>query len=222
MEKIKRNDFVEIEFTGKIKDGEIFDTNIKEDAEKININPKEIKPLIVCVGQEMLIKGFDKALEGKEIAKTYEIELEQNEAFGPRKGELIKLMPKKIFTKKNLDPRPGMTLALDTTLVRIASVSGGRVLVDFNNPLAGKTLIYNFKIVREVKDIKERIFVIIDFFLKGQKIDFEIKDKIIFKAQEFYKPLIEELNKRFKDVLGKEIVLEVVKMDPSKPPTPSQ
>ena len=168
--------------------------------------------MIICIGQEMLIPGFDKALEEKELNKSYTIELEPKDAFQERKKELIKLIPLKVFTEKNINPQPGMTLALDTTLVRIASVSGGRVLADFNNPLAGKTIIYEFTIKRKVQDAKEKITAIIDFFLKGQKLEFEIKDKkVIFKAQKFYQPLIDELNKRFKDILGMEMVLEVKK-----------
>lgn len=215
MTKISKNDFVEIKFTGKVKDGDIFDTNIKEDAEKIELKLDD-KPLIICVGQEMLIKGFDNALEGKKIGEKNTIELGQKDAFGPRRKELIKLIPKKLFTEKNVNPVAGMTLALDNNLVRIASVSGGRVLVDFNNPLAGKDIIYNFTIIRKIEDIKEKVNSITTFFLK-QPLPFEQKDKkIIFKAQDFYKPLIDELNKKFKDILDMEMDLEAEKSEEKK------
>ena len=55
---INKNDFVEIKFVGKVKDGEIFDTNIQSEAEKIGIKVSE-KPLVICIGQGMLIKSFD-------------------------------------------------------------------------------------------------------------------------------------------------------------------
>jgi len=208
---IKKNDFVEIKFTGRAKDGEIFDTNISEDAKKIDLKLEET-PLVVCVGHDMLIAGFDKALEEKELNKKYQIELEQDKAFGPRKKELIKLIPTRLFLEKNIRPASGMTLALDDTLVKIVNVSGGRVLADFNNPLAGKTIQYDFTVTRKVTDNKEKVSAIINFFLAGQKIEFEIKEKIvIFKVQEFYKPLIDELNKRFKDILGLTMTLEPTK-----------
>src|SRR3989344_8157684 len=142
---IQKNDFIDITFTGRIKDGEIFDTNVKEDAEKIGLKFNG-KPLIICVGQGMVVSGFDNALEGKESGKDYSIELQPKDAFQERQSNLVKLIPIKIFREKKINPYPGMTLNIDNMLVRVISVSGGRVLVDFNNILAGKTVIYTFKI----------------------------------------------------------------------------
>ena len=59
MEKLKQNDFIEIEFTGKVRDGDIFDTNIKEDAKKINLDIKT-RPLIICIGQNMILPAIDE------------------------------------------------------------------------------------------------------------------------------------------------------------------
>ena len=62
---IKKNDFVEIEFTGKITGtDEIFDTNIKADAEKAGLDIKTVKPFALSVGNQMLPKGLDEDLEG--------------------------------------------------------------------------------------------------------------------------------------------------------------
>ena len=55
MAKIKKNDFIEIEFTG-LANGEIFDTTNKKDAEKMGIEPKNIKPLTISVGNQMILK----------------------------------------------------------------------------------------------------------------------------------------------------------------------
>jgi FKBP-type peptidyl-prolyl cis-trans isomerase 2 len=205
---ISKKDFVEIEFTGKVKGGDIFDTNISEDAKKVDIKIDE-KPLVVCVGQGMVIPGFDKSLEGKEINKLYSIEIAPEEAFGPRKRDLIQLIPLKVFREKNVNPVPGMTLALDNNLVKVVSVSGGRVLVDFNNPLAGKNLIYDFKIKRKVDDKKEQVNSIVNTFLKDYNFNFEIVDKtVIFKIEQVFEPLIKEINKKFKDILELEFKID--------------
>lgn len=158
MMKTKKDDTVEIEFVARLKDtGEIFGTNIKEEAEKINLKI-ELKPLVVQIGKGMLVRGFDKALEGKEIGRKYKISLAPEQAFGMRKKELVKIIPLSVFKEKNFNPAPGMTLALDNLLAKIITISGGRVIVDFNNPLANKEVEYEFTIKKKIqKEDKTRL-----------------------------------------------------------------
>ncbi len=83
MEKIKAKDFIEIEFTGKQKDGTIFDSNIKKDLQEANLNTSA-KPFIFAIGEDMFLKSIDEFLIGKETGKDYEIELAPEKAFGKR------------------------------------------------------------------------------------------------------------------------------------------
>ena len=71
--QVQKNDFVEIEFTGKAN-GNIFDTTNKEEAKQIGLEA-DVKPMIISVGNQMLIKGLDEALESKEKGKKYSIHL---------------------------------------------------------------------------------------------------------------------------------------------------
>ncbi len=205
---MKKNDFIELEFIGKEKNGEVFDTNIPSEAKKIGLEIDN-KNFVICVGQKMVVVGLDNALENKETGKKYSVTLEAKEAFGLRKRDLVRLIPLKIFTEKNIQPRPGMTLALDNALVKIASVSGGRVLVDFNNPLAGKEITYEFTIKNRVSDSKEKINSLLDYFLK-QRPEFTIKEKkAIFSLKDpMFEHAINMLNEKFKDIIGLELVIE--------------
>lgn len=203
MEKTKKNDFVEIEFLGRIKDtGEIFDTNIKKEAEKINLQA-EIKPLIIGISQRMLVKGFDKALEDKEVGKRYKISLLPEEAFGIRNSQLIKIIPSRVFKEKNMTPVPGMMLNFDGMLAKIITISGGRVIVDFNNPLAGKELEYDFTIKKKIQGDKEKINALQDFFFK-KRFSFSIKDKkIIFEKES--EPFVGIFRDKFKEILKRDL-----------------
>lgn len=204
-EKIKANDFVEIEFDGKA-DGNLFDTTDKEKAKQIGVDA-EIKPAIISVGNEMLLKGFDESLEGKEIGKKYSIKLPPEKAFGKRESSLIKIIPLKVFTEKKINPEKAMVFQMDNHLVRILSVSGGRVTGDFNNPLAGKEIEYEFIIKRKIIDLNEKIDALQDFFFK-QKFDFEIKDKkLIFKDLKI-KTLVDIFKDKFEKLLGLSIIFE--------------
>ncbi len=213
MEITKKKDFIEIEFTGK-SNSQIFDTTSKEEAKSIGLQA-DVKPIIVSVGNEMVLKGFDKSLEGKELNKKYSVHLKPEEAFGPRNPQLIKTLPIKVFKEKNIQPMPGMTFNMDNHIAKILSVSGGRIITDFNNPLAGKEIEYDFIIKRKITDDKEKINALQDFFFK-QKFEFEIKGKkVIFKKQEI-KPLIEMMKQKFKDMTGFEFEVEEKKEEKSE------
>ncbi len=168
---IKKNDFIELNFTAKIKEtGSVFDTTLPEEAKKAGLPAKaeEIKPLKICVGQRMVVSGLDAALEGKETGKSYTVELKPREAFGERNAKLIRVMPISVFTKKDIAPVRGMMLTLDGMLARIASVSGGRVVVDFNSPLAGKVIEYSFTIERQITQTGEKLAVLANLYLKEE------------------------------------------------------
>jgi FKBP-type peptidyl-prolyl cis-trans isomerase 2 len=198
---IRKNDFVEIEFTGKAND-EVFDTTDKDEAKDRGINV-DVKPLIVCVGGEMLLKGFDDALDKKEIGREYQIHLTPEEAFGKRDPKLIQTLPLKAFLERDLNPVPGMTVQLDHNIAKILSVSGGRVIVDFNNPLAGKEIDYNFRINKKIEGINEKINSLQDYFFRS-RFEFEIdkeKKKITFKKPEL-EPLLGVIGDKFKSMTG--------------------
>ncbi|MFA5485318.1 MAG: FKBP-type peptidyl-prolyl cis-trans isomerase [Candidatus Pacearchaeota archaeon] len=208
--KIKEKDFIEIEFTGRIKDSqEIFDSNILEDIKKAELDIKEVKPFILSVGQKMLPDGFDKDLVEKEANKEYTLELKPEEAFGKRDKELIKMVPTKLFLEQKINPQRGMQLNLDGQIVKILSNSSGRTLIDFNHPLAGKEIIYNYKINRIIENENEKIDALFDFFFK-QKLEYEIKDKkIIFKGlKKELKPYLQIYAPKIKEILNLELSLD--------------
>ena len=70
---IKKGDFVELEYMGRLKEtNEIFDLTNAEDAKKNNVYNDKLKysSKVVCVGNNILVKGLDEFLEGKEC-KNY-------------------------------------------------------------------------------------------------------------------------------------------------------
>ena len=158
--KTKKGDFVEIEFVASTEDGIIFDTNIKEEAKKIDIDDKErekLEPLKVCIGQGMILKGLDKELEDKELEKEYDVKLNSESAFGKRNPGLVKTVPLAAFSET---PYQGMFINVNGLMARVVSVNGGRILVDFNNPLAGKNVNYKFKILKMIEGKDDKIKVI--------------------------------------------------------------
>ena len=202
---LKEKDFIEIKFTGKVKDGEIFDSNIKEDLEKIQTqNPVEAKDFIFCLGQGMFLKSLDDFLIGKlETEKDYDIVLPPEKAFGNRDPGLIQRIPSRIFKEHKIAPFPGITFNFDGRAGKVLTVSGGRVMVDFNHGLAGKDIEYKIKLIRKVIDEKEKIKSLNDFFFR-KSLNFEVKEnKLIFnlnKEDAQLKNLIELLKDKYKEM----------------------
>jgi len=201
---LQKNDFIEIEFTGKIKNGEIFDSNVKKDIEEAKLKTLA-KPFIFALGQGMFLKGIDDFLIGKEPNKGYHIELSPEKAFGLRDSKLIKLIPAQVFKQHKMNPFPGALFNFDGKIAKVLSVSGGRVRVDFNVPLAGKEVEYDVKVLRKVENLNEKIKAFNDFLFK-KDFKFSIKDKKI--TLEVDKPLVkfvEMFKNKFKEIFDLEL-----------------
>lgn len=204
MEPIKKHNFVEIEYTGKLKEEDaVFDTTNEKVAKEHNLHGHDYGPVIICVGEEQLLKGLDKALEGKEIGKEYDIKIKPEDAFGNKNAKLIQLIPTNKFKQQNIQPMPGMQMNIDGMLGIIKTVSGGRTLVDFNHPLSGKELLYKIKINRAVIDDKEKLVGYLKLSLGTKEVEAEISDgiaKVILK-KEIPKEAQEALSKKITELI---------------------
>lgn len=204
MDKIKKKDFVEIEYTGKSKvDDLIFDTTDQKTAKENNIFDQNHKygPIKVMIGGNQVIPGLDRFMEGKEPG-TFNVNLEAVEGFGRKNPKLLRLMPKSVFTKQKINPMPGLPINIDGMNGLIKTVSGGRCMVDFNHPLSGKDLFYNLKINRLITDEKEKVESIIELQLNKKDFNLDVKDdnitintKVGLKTP--LKNLIENMVKKF-------------------------
>lgn len=220
---LKKKDFIEIEFTGKIRDtGEVFDSNTKEELEKLHKghNHKiEVKPLVYCLGEGMFLQGIDEQLIGKEIGK-HKIELAFDKAFGKRDSQFVKMVPMKVFMEHKVRPVQGMMMNFDGRAGKILSVSGGRVLIDFNHPLAGKDLIYEIDVKRKVEGINEKIKAFNDFIFR-RDFNFEVKGKkAIYKISEKDRQLqgfMEMFKPKFKEIFDIDLELETERKEDKKP-----
>tara|TARA_Y100000310_G_C20404371_1_gene678923 strand:+ start:150 stop:785 length:636 start_codon:yes stop_codon:yes gene_type:complete len=177
---LKENDFVEMDYIAKIKDEGIFDLTKEDVAKENNLYNKDYKyrPVIICLGKGDILKGLDKKLIGRDMGK-HKIELTPEEGFGKKDGKLIKLVPTKEFTKQNIKPMPGMQMNLDGFVGKVLSVTGGRTLVDFNNPLSGRDLVYEVDIKRKVTDKKEQLKGFLDIIFKDSKLELKDDEAII-------------------------------------------
>ena len=173
---IKDGDFVRVNFTGKIKENdEVFDTTYDEIAQEAEIfdENKTYKPIPIVVGGNHLLPAIEEEIVGLEAGERKTVEVESDDAFGPRDPKAIQLIPMKEFKKQGMTPYPGMRISAEGGEGRILTVNGGRVKVDFNHPLAGKDLIYDVEVTEIIDDEEEKIKSMIELHYSNPNVDID-------------------------------------------------
>ncbi|MFH1638538.1 MAG: peptidylprolyl isomerase [Candidatus Woesearchaeota archaeon] len=219
---VKKGDFIEIIFVGKIKEtGQIFDLNDMEEAKKNNIyDPKQkYEPVIVCVGKGDVVKGLDYALEGKEVGKEFTVEVSAEEGFGKRDAKQVRLLSASSFKEQEMKPYPGMPISLNDKEGIITSVSGGRIMVDFNHPLAGRNLQYTIKITKIVENDDEKVKAFMKL-MAGNDLGAHLKGDVAYINMKLPGEVMTELEKKLKERLPK--ITKVEQEVPEKKEVPEK
>lgn len=155
----------------------LYDTTLEDVAKEAGIYEEKAvyKPMSYIVGSKKLFSALDAAIAGAAVGSEVTVEIPCEEAFGAHNPKLRETHNMNEFIKANIYPQPGMTVSLGNRSGTILKVGAGRVIVDFNSPLAGHDLKYVFTITEEVTDSAAKAQAIIeaDFAtVDGFKFDF--------------------------------------------------
>jgi FKBP-type peptidyl-prolyl cis-trans isomerase SlyD len=175
---IQKGDFITLNYTGRFEDNRVFDTTDEEIAKKEGIF--DARGLyggdIIVVGAGHTIVGLDEDFEGKEVGYTGKIVISPEKAFGPSNSKLIETIS--ITKLEDRKVHPGMTVKVDGREGVVSRVIGRRVTVDFNSPLAGKTVIYEYTIERVIETETERIKGLLALYTGMRDLEISIDDGI--------------------------------------------
>jgi len=161
---LEKGDFVLIDYVAKVKEtGEVFDTTIEDIAKKERLYKEgEIyEPKLVAVGEGWVLKALDESLPNLELNKTTPVEIPPEKAFGSRDPEKVRLLPLRRLTAKGITPQLGMRVEFEGKLAVVRTMGAGRVQLDFNPPLAGKTLVYEVTVQKKLETREEKINALI-------------------------------------------------------------
>ncbi len=139
MSEAKQGDVVQVHYTGKLKDGTIFDTSQDRD------------PLEFTLGEGRVIPGFEDAVVGMEPNQSRIVTVPAEQAYGPRRDDLIMPVPRDQFPQ-DLNPQTGQQLEIrmqngDSRIATVTEVSADDVTLDINHPLAGHDLTFDILLV---------------------------------------------------------------------------
>lgn len=198
---MKKGDVVRVNYVGRLESGEIFDLTDEELAKKEKVYNEKIKykPVPVILGSEMVIPGMGEELLKMKVGEKKKVKIKPEKAFGDRKPDLVRVVPIKAF-EGQITPRAGLVVDFSGMRGRIQSVSGGRVRIDFNNPLAGKILEYDLEVTEKIEGKENCVLSVFEFF-GMENIDAEIKEKeAIIKGK-----VPEPLRKKISELITKNI-----------------
>ena len=160
----QKGDFILINYTGTVKEtNEVFDTTYEEISKKERLHKEGdvYEPKLVVVGEGWVLKALDDAILDMEPDKETTVEISSDKAFGQRDPEKIKRVPLRQLLAKEINPIIGARVEYQGKMAMIRAVGAGRVLLDFNPPLAGRTLIYNVIVKKKLDSSEEKILSII-------------------------------------------------------------
>ena len=161
---VKAGDFLLVNFTLKVKEsGETVDTTYDAVAKVAHIHREDSTygPRFIILGEGWLPKGLEDSLVGVDMGKPTTVELPPDKGFGIRDPSKMRLVPLRRFRDKGIDPVPGAQIEFDGRPAVVRAVGAGRVQVDYNHPLAGRTLIYDVSVEKVVEDENEKMLNII-------------------------------------------------------------
>jgi peptidylprolyl isomerase len=164
-------------YTAKVKDtGEVIEATSEDAAKKLNVYDATRKygPRLVAVGEGWLITGLDDEVKGMDVGQKKEIELSPEKAFGKRDPTQTRMIPLRKFGEKADELAVGDEIEVDNRVGIVRFIGSGRAQVDFNHRLAGKSIVYDFEVIKKVEGDDEKVRALIDrrFAGEGAKVTF--------------------------------------------------
>jgi len=182
---LQKSDFILIDYVAKVKEtGEVFDTTIEETAKKEHLYKEGdiYESRMVVIGEGWVLKALDESLTTMEVGKPVVVEIPPEKAFGERDPEKVKRVPLKQLLAREITPSVGMRIEYGGKSATVRAIGAGRVLLDFNPSLAGKTLVYEVTVKKKLETMKEKIAALIHRRIPAveeNKFEFTVKAKTV-------------------------------------------
>ena len=183
---MKKGDIIYLDYDAFFVDGdELFETTNEALAKEKGVHEdgRTYGAVATIIGEDRLIPGLDKSLLAAVVGKEFTVDIPATDAYGERDPKLVEVhsraeilrLPE--FQKGDKEPYVGMQVQLKNKVGTITTISAGRVRIDFNNRMAGKSLRYKYTIKNVVDSPADRVKAIIGMdYVKPEEFKVEIKD----------------------------------------------
>ncbi|QLH78886.1 peptidylprolyl isomerase [Halosimplex rubrum] len=164
-EGLQHGDFIELDYTARtVEGGDLVDTTDPEVAEEEGVGEdQEFGPRTIVLGEGHVFDAVEEDIVGSEVGDTGTVTVPAVDAFGEFDDEEVRTISADRIPED--DRYPGAHVDIDGEHGHINTIIGGRARVDFNHPLAGEDIEYDWEVLSEVEDREQRASALLDVFL---------------------------------------------------------
>ena len=184
-EGLQSGDFVRLDYTARtVEGGQLVDTTDPEVAEEEGVADQgTFEPRVIVLGSGHLFEAVEEDIVGKEAGDSGSVVVAAGEAFGEYDESQVETVS---ASKIDEDDRyPGARIQVDGRQGTLETIIGGRARVDFNHPLAGQDIEYEYEIVDVVDDQLERARGLLNMFL-DMELEMRIEDEEVEETRVEY------------------------------------
>ena len=175
---MEKGNLAYINYTLRVKgDDKIIETTIEDVAKKAGIHSPNAryKPVLVAAGDKWVVEGLDEALLEMKEGEKRTVEVPPEKGYGERDPSKIKLVPIRKFGEDASRLRVGDQVEINGQVGTVTYIGSGRVAIDFNHRLAGKTLVYEVEVVKVLKSTTEKVKALAAKMLGVDEGDLDVK-----------------------------------------------
>ena len=147
--------------------GDLIETTREEIAKEYEMHQegRNYSPMVCIVGTGNLIAGFEAALKDAKVGKEVEVEIAPADAYGEKDASLVETISIDKLRRAVQDPNSlylGAPVNINGRQGYLSYLAAGRARIDYNHPMAGKTLKYVFTIIKEVKGKEDKVMGLLE------------------------------------------------------------
>jgi len=163
---LQSGDVVKLAYTARtVDEGQIVDTTDEDVAadEGIDTDQQDWGPRTIVLGEGHIFPDVEQDIYGKEVGDEGTVTVSAEDAFGEYDEDQVRTVTKDKIDED--DRYPGAQIQIDGEQGRLETIIGGRARVDFNHPLAGEAVEYEYEVESEVTDREEKAQGILSLML---------------------------------------------------------
>tara|TARA_B100000282_G_scaffold84372_1_gene58639 strand:- start:1058 stop:1888 length:831 start_codon:yes stop_codon:yes gene_type:complete len=147
--------------------GDLIETTREDIAKEYEMHQegRTYSPMVCVVGNGNLIPGFETALKEAKVGTEVTVEIEPAEAYGEKDASMVETISIDKLRRAVQDPNSlylGAPVNINGRQGYLSYLAAGRARIDYNHPMAGKTLKYVFTVVKEVKGKEDKVMGLLE------------------------------------------------------------